>query len=253
MKWKAASLRMQNAEQTQSIKLNVLQAKLKIGMPNDFYEQEADRVAEQVMRMPEPKVQRQSNEEEAKETDNIASRILYSQPFTRKISPVQQITGIVQCIVIHRGNILDEGDCAHLACKSKYACVDNENGITCPKGTRNASKTKKYRPLFSCDINCENNMTCSESDNWMAIPKSRFTHSKCNQPLVICANGKSTPAYIRDKSNIEAWEVSRGIQDELKISPYAKFTGSIYEDESDLDFAKDTRCRIAEPLKTNKA
>lgn len=30
-----------------------LQAKLKIGAPNDSYEQEADRVAEQVMRMPD--------------------------------------------------------------------------------------------------------------------------------------------------------------------------------------------------------
>ena len=31
-----------------------LQAKLAIGQPNDAYEQEADQVAEQVMRMPEP-------------------------------------------------------------------------------------------------------------------------------------------------------------------------------------------------------
>jgi hypothetical protein len=30
-----------------------LQAKLRIGQPNDVYEQEADRVAEQVMRMPD--------------------------------------------------------------------------------------------------------------------------------------------------------------------------------------------------------
>ncbi|WP_051309285.1 eCIS core domain-containing protein [Desulfogranum japonicum] len=35
-----------------------LQAKLKIGEPNDQYEQEADRVADQVMRMPEPQMQR---------------------------------------------------------------------------------------------------------------------------------------------------------------------------------------------------
>ena len=34
------------------------QAKLKIGAPNDRFEQEADRVADQVMRMPEPQVQR---------------------------------------------------------------------------------------------------------------------------------------------------------------------------------------------------
>ncbi|MEL6854291.1 MAG: DUF4157 domain-containing protein, partial [Cyanobacteria bacterium J06607_13] len=36
-----------------------IQPKLKIGAPNDKYEQEADRVADQVMDMPEPTVQRQ--------------------------------------------------------------------------------------------------------------------------------------------------------------------------------------------------
>ena len=36
------------------IKSGALQAKLRIGQPGDIYEQEADRVAEQVMRMPEP-------------------------------------------------------------------------------------------------------------------------------------------------------------------------------------------------------
>lgn len=33
-----------------------IQTKLKIGQPNDKYEQEADRVADQVMNMPEPEV-----------------------------------------------------------------------------------------------------------------------------------------------------------------------------------------------------
>ena len=36
----------------------MIQAKLKIGEPNDKYEQEADRMAEQVMRMPEPGIHR---------------------------------------------------------------------------------------------------------------------------------------------------------------------------------------------------
>ena len=47
------------------IKSGALQAKLKIGQPNDVYEQEADRVAEQVMRMPEPQVQRKCDKCEA--------------------------------------------------------------------------------------------------------------------------------------------------------------------------------------------
>ena len=38
-------------------KSGVIQARLRIGQPNDIYEQEADRVAEQVMRMPEPAIQ----------------------------------------------------------------------------------------------------------------------------------------------------------------------------------------------------
>ncbi len=36
----------------------VIQAKLKISEPNDRFEQEADRVAGEVMRMPEPQLQR---------------------------------------------------------------------------------------------------------------------------------------------------------------------------------------------------
>lgn len=34
-----------------------IQPKLRIGRPNDIYEQEADRVADEVMRMPEPTIQ----------------------------------------------------------------------------------------------------------------------------------------------------------------------------------------------------
>ena len=34
-----------------------LQAKLTVGAPDDVYEKEADRVADEVMRMPEPQVQ----------------------------------------------------------------------------------------------------------------------------------------------------------------------------------------------------
>jgi len=49
------------------IKSGTLQAKLKIGQPGDVYEREADRVADAVMRMPEPGVQRQVGPEEEEE------------------------------------------------------------------------------------------------------------------------------------------------------------------------------------------
>jgi hypothetical protein len=50
-----------------SIVRGQIQAKLKIGQPNDIYEQEADRVAEQVMSMSEPPLQRQAEEDEDEE------------------------------------------------------------------------------------------------------------------------------------------------------------------------------------------
>lgn len=60
-----------------------LQAKLKIGAPNDKYEQEADRVADHVMRMPEPKVQRQSESEEEEEQ-------IQTKPLGSTITPLIQ-------------------------------------------------------------------------------------------------------------------------------------------------------------------
>ena len=59
------------------------QAKLTIGKPNDKYEQEADRVADQVMSMPDPRIQRQEENDEENELlvdisdslDNIAETL----------------------------------------------------------------------------------------------------------------------------------------------------------------------------------
>lgn len=49
----------------------MLQAKMTVGKPNDTYEHEADRVADNVMRMPDPLVQRQAEEEEPAQTKLI--------------------------------------------------------------------------------------------------------------------------------------------------------------------------------------
>jgi len=65
------------------IKSRSLQAKLRIGQPNDIYEQEADRVAEQVMRMPEPKLQRQIEENEDEEP-------IQTKPIVTQIIPLIQ-------------------------------------------------------------------------------------------------------------------------------------------------------------------
>jgi len=55
-------------------KSGTLQAKVKIGKPNDKYEKEADRVADIVMRMPEPKILRQTEPEEEEEEPIQAKR-----------------------------------------------------------------------------------------------------------------------------------------------------------------------------------
>jgi hypothetical protein len=66
------------------IRSGTLQAKLRIGQPGDKYEQEADRVADAVMRMPEPGVQRQVEPEEEEET-------LQSKPLANQITPLVQV------------------------------------------------------------------------------------------------------------------------------------------------------------------
>jgi hypothetical protein len=73
-----------------------IQAKLKIGQPGDVYEQEADRVADAVMRMPEPGVQRQPEEEKEEE---LQAKDLPSQ--TTEVTPnlesrINAIKGVSQ-------------------------------------------------------------------------------------------------------------------------------------------------------------
>jgi hypothetical protein len=60
-----------------------LQAKLKVSQPNDKYEQEADRIANLVMQMPEPEVLRQPEEEEEEE-------LIQSKPLVEQITPLVQ-------------------------------------------------------------------------------------------------------------------------------------------------------------------
>ena len=60
-----------------------IQAKLTVGRPDDSYEQEADRVADAVMRMPEPQVQRQCAECEEEER-------LQTKPIENRITPLLQ-------------------------------------------------------------------------------------------------------------------------------------------------------------------
>jgi len=67
-----------------STSLPIIQPKLTLGKPNDKYEQEAERVAEQVMRMPEPNVQQQ------KETEEEEEETLQAKPFASQVTPLVQ-------------------------------------------------------------------------------------------------------------------------------------------------------------------
>jgi hypothetical protein len=61
----------------------VVKAKLTIGAPNDKYEQEADRVSEQVMRMPDPTAQRMSEDQDRDE-------LIQTKRLTNLITPLVQ-------------------------------------------------------------------------------------------------------------------------------------------------------------------
>ena len=65
------------------VRSGTLQAKLSIGQPGDVYEQEADRVADAVMHMPEPGVHRQEEPEEEEE-------MLQAKPLAEQITPLVQ-------------------------------------------------------------------------------------------------------------------------------------------------------------------
>lgn len=62
------------------------QAKLTVGAPDDVYEQEADRVARQVMTAPEPRVARQAEEEDEED-------LLQAKPVAGTITPLVQRQG----------------------------------------------------------------------------------------------------------------------------------------------------------------
>lgn len=177
---------------------------------------------------------------EEREADAAANAALRGGAAT--VSPAAG--AFVRRAAIYSGNVSDEGSCEHLACRSKWACED-DSGIECPAGTRNAfDKTKKkFSPLFTCDRTCEKRVEgCNDSANWMALPHSRWTSGKCGQDLVICANGNFTHATVRDRSDRGVWEVSHGVQDDVAVSPYATFKGTIYADENSAAFKTDARC-----------
>ena len=79
------SLHLQQAKVRHILRSPTLQAKLTIGQPNDKYEQEADRMADEVMRMPESRLQRQVEPEEEEE------ETLQTKPLAGQITSLVQV------------------------------------------------------------------------------------------------------------------------------------------------------------------
>ncbi len=86
------------------IKSGTLQAKLRIGQPADMYEQEADRVAEQVMRIPEPKVQHKCTRCKKDEKDVLQAKKL-SKPMS--VTQDQDVPPIIYEVLRSPGQPLD--------------------------------------------------------------------------------------------------------------------------------------------------
>lgn len=103
-KYEASVSRMQKAEHNRSIKSSVWKPKLKIGHHNDIYEQEANRVAQKVMRIPDPVLQRK-----CAKRDEDEKRVLQTKGLTGKASltQIQDIPPIVHDVLHSPGQPLD--------------------------------------------------------------------------------------------------------------------------------------------------
>jgi len=131
--------------------------------------------------------------------------------------------------------ILAEGTCADLVAGSKYICCNPDNGIE-RKGKKTdvdgtSCPSEKFTPIFTCDNTCKKALEkgCDDNDNWMAVPGSQFNRSQCGDTYTICANGKQTQGYVRDKSETEhSFEVSPGIQTALGVTVGSSFKGAVY-------------------------
>lgn len=148
--------------------------------------------------------------------------------------------------------ILAEGTCEFLAKNSAWVCCDPVNGVKIESKTSKAEPgkkcpSKKWTSIFTCDKTCAKAVEkgCDDTDNWMAIPGNKFSSGKCGDIYTVCANGKQTSGYVRDKSVTDSsYEVSPGIQSKLGVKAGASFKGAIYApDAAQTTIDKDKCCK----------
>lgn len=200
--------------------------------PADPLEREADRIAAEVA-------------EEAEEDVPIAAAD-GDKGKAKKTKPKKPKAEPNPCT----RRILSEGTCGDLVRGSKWICCDPD-GVKRPGRKKdidgNDCPSETFTPIFTCDNNCKTALEkgCDDNDNWMAIPPGKFKSSSCGDTYTICANGKQTEGYVRDKSVTSvSYEVSPKIQKDLGVTVGDTFYGSIYRPgaaQSTID--KDKCCK----------
>ena len=156
--------------------------------------------------------------------------------------------------------IFAEGSCQHLVDKAAGRCCDPGNGLSNPNVDVDADQppkkcpTHKFTPRFTCDNNCKTAVEkgCDDDDNWMAVPHNQFTRAQCDDKWTICANGKSTTGYVRDRSDKQKFEVSPGIQKRLGVPVGGSFKGSVFKPGAKQSAIDDSPCCKAPAPETNK-
>jgi Domain of unknown function (DUF4157) len=145
--------------------------------------------------------------------------------------------------------ILFENTCAGLVHTSAWHCCDPDKGIedkTRTTGKNGECPSQKWTPIFTCDHDCDTAIKkgCSDNDNWMAIPPKQFSMKNCGDQYTICANGKKTSAYVRDKSvSHRSFEVGPGVQKALGLPVGGSFKGAVYKpDVKQSTIDKDPCC-----------
>jgi hypothetical protein len=151
-------------------------------------------------------------------------------------------------------DIFYEGTCKGLVLGARDRCCDPKDGLLNPDRDKDVDgkpcPDHKFTPMFTCDHDCAGALKkgCSDTDNWMAVPRNQFDRKQCGDVWTICAKGKQTHAYVREKSVTQAkFEVGKRIVQDLGV-PEDTFKGAAYKPGADQKVIdKDPCCSASTP------
>jgi len=211
-----------SVKQADSVK-NILRPKLKIGAPNDKYEQEADRVAEQVMRMPEPQahniIKMQNNLQ-----GNIAQR---------KCLGCEE-DELIQRKTINNGSVQLNKNTTNSALinnTSESALGKVNTGFPLP-----SSERKFFEPRFGHDFS---NVRIHTGNNADAASRDINARAYTHKNNITFANGEYTPGTVQGR-RLMAHELTHTMQQsECNSGVIQRYFHQ--ECDNDLDFVAHIR------------